>query len=65
MEKKKWGDFQLPWEIKHIYTLIFYFIQTQHGETQQGSAGDILQFPGLILLKHIKFSENINQETEN
>lgn len=43
--------------MKHIYTLIFYFIQARLGGTQQGSAEDILQFPGPVLQKHIKLSE--------
>lgn len=56
-EKKRWG-LLASIENKTYYTLIFfYFIQTQLGETQQGSAGDIVQFPALLLQKHLKLSE--------
>lgn len=44
-------------EMEHIDTLNFHFIQTKLGGAQQGSARDILQFPGLVLQRHIKLSE--------
>lgn len=63
MGKKMNGKiFSLPLEMKHSCTLIFHFIQTRLGRTQQGSAGDILQFPGLVLQKHIKLLKHQSED---
>lgn len=68
MEEKKsggGGTFELPLEIENIYTLIFYFIQTRLGETQQDSGWAILQCPGLILRGILSSLKHQSRDSES
>lgn len=53
-KRKKSFSFHWKWNISILWFFISFKLL---GGTQQGSAGDNLQFPGLVLQKHIKLSE--------